>query len=280
VTDERIKQDEPLELAWRVALRWRTLGCQFAGTFLVLTVLVFAYSLSLLICCPVAHAVIMCAALTIALIVSIETGAAVMARAWAEFTGDSEFRVLPFLARTIVPSSVVGCLCGLVVVILSIFPHCVLILLTSTGALGRVIFGLALVPMFIVAFLELLLVLAARFIFPPMLVESSPGAAGAIQCLIDSVVGCKPRDIAARVRAFVTALLVALPILIAAGLCVQYIYGLAAMVEDARLPLFVCNSFAGWVTGFSALIIGSALAAAPLAYLNTACLMVHRATQA
>ena len=276
MTEATPRLSEPLEQAWRVAMRWPTLICQFAGVLAVLLVIGAGSEAASWFDSAACKAAIHTATALLVWLLSIEAVALVMARAWAELTGNREFRTGHFIAGSILPVAVVGLLCALAIVIISILPHCVMLLLTRTSALGKIIFALALVPLVIVALAELLLALAVLFIFPPMLVDSRLGAGTAVQAFIDAAIGCRYRDIGVRLRGFVTAVLIAIPILVAAALCGGYFTVLAGMTSPDLLP-------AGWLyvrlMSLSGMVIVSGLLAPPLSYLCSACLMVHKATQ-
>jgi hypothetical protein len=275
-----VQQDEPLELAWRHALRWRPLTVQFIGTLVAFAVAALGFGVASMFASGTGQVLSAAAGLIVAFLVTFATNTAVMAIVSAQDAADESFLVGSFVVGVLDPVLVVGGVCAAGVVLVSIFFQCVPILLGSTDkVLGHVIFALANVPMYMLALIELMLVLASLFVFPPLLVDAAPHGAAALQRFLDSIVACRLADVVLRLKAFVRAALIALPILTALAICQVYISLMSYEAGVNPCALASSNLLVGFLLVMSWVTILAAALSLPLAYLNAACLMVHRSAQ-
>ena len=287
---------DPLDLGWRYALRWRPLMWQAAGCAAVL--LAIALTMCVVINLgpkppsgwaelldysqsgpTVAQILVGALAKVFLSILCMLTSATVMAVAAAEGSGDTEFRVFPFLRRSIAPTAVVGGGCMILLLGVSVVCHFIPSLLATTdNALGKVIFALAMLPMYFVAFLQVAVALVALFVFTPMLADGPMTISQALKRFLDAIIGCRSHDICLRVRAFVNALLLAVPIIVVLSMCDAIVFGTALIVRVPVFDLFH-HDFVGLLMLLSTIAITALASAAPMSYFNTVCLLVHRSAR-
>jgi len=274
---------DPLEDAWRLSTCCRTLAFQAATCFVVMLILLGGLGLCRAIDSRPWSLIVLAVTLFLAFIAAILSSVTVMTVASQEAAGEKSC-VCAAVMRALLPATVVALFCSVLIVMLSMVCHVVpalLITLKGDAAwVGQLIFALAVVPMFFIALVELILVVAAVYIFTPALVEEKMSPLRAVSVYIDTLLACHCRDLCQRVRAFVMSALIALPILAAMTICCYVIRGIVCGVGASVASLFVSsNGLVVVVMWISTLAVVALATALPKAYLNSACLLIHRSAR-